>query len=216
MRNAATPADEIEEQLAAARSDLADDVRTAATEASTLTDWRHHFRTHPWLFSGAAAALGFVLTPCRRYSARSAVSSTGVTEAADSKQAAGLSDAMARSRNGMLRASVASLAVALVEEAVILGVRRGREILASQPLANGQAEGPAAGSKQPISGDNAPEAVSNGQVAPSRQDAGTGEFQQAVGHLQRCLKGAMADHPEMSLFAAIATGVVLGWTVKRN
>ena len=124
-------------------------------------------------------------------------------------------DAMARSRNGMLRASVASLAVALVEEALILGVRRGGEIL-GHPTANDQAEGQAVGSKQPISRQDRPETISNGQVAPARQDAGAAEFQQAVGHLQRCLKGAIANHPETSLIAAAAAGVVLGWTVKRR
>ena len=217
MNNATTHADAIEEQLAAARSTLADDVRNTAIDARTLSDWRHHFRTHPWLFSGAAAAVGFVLTPRqrRRLRAGSAVGSAGVAEAADTKQAAGLSDAMARSRNGLLQASVASIAAALVEEALILGVRRGRELL-SHPVADDRAEGPAAGSKQPISRQDGPEVIPNGRIAPLRQDTGTAEFQQAVGHLQRCLKGAMADHPEMSLVAAAATGVVLGWTVKRK
>ena len=217
MDHATTPSDAIKEQLAAARSTLVDDVRVAATDASTLTDWRHHFRKHPWFFSGAAAALAFALTPRRRrrLRARGAVRSTEIPGAADSKQASGLSDAVARSRNGMLRASVASLAVALVEEALILGVRRGREVL-SQPVADDQAERQAAGSKQPISRQDGPESISNGQLAPSRQDADTAELQQAVGHLQQYLKGAMADHPKVSLIAATAAGVVLGWTIKRR
>jgi ElaB/YqjD/DUF883 family membrane-anchored ribosome-binding protein len=215
MRNAASPAGKIDEQLADARANLTEDVRSVATEASTLTDWRHHFHKHPWLFAGAAAALGFVLTPRRRRGAYRAAGPSRVTEAAESKQPAGLSDAITRSRNGMLRASIASLTVAIVEEGLILGVRRGRELL-SHPPANVHAEEPAAGSKQPISRDHAPEVISNGPVAPSQPQTGAAELQQTIDHLQRYLKGAMADHPKVSLVAAAAAGVVLAWSVKRK
>ncbi len=204
--------DEIHEQLATARSTLADDVRSAASEASALTDWRRHFRKHPWLVSGAAGTLGFVLTPRRRRTIRVR---TRIAETADSKQASGLSDAMVRSRDGLLRASVASITAALVEEALILGLRRGRELL-SHPAADDGADGPAAGSKQPISRVAGAEPISDERITPSRQETGTAELQQAVGHLQRYLTSAMADHPKVSLIAAAATGVVLGWTVKRR
>ena len=55
--------DEIERQLAAFRSVLKRDVRDLASEARELIDWRCHFRSHPWLYCGGAAALGFMLVP---------------------------------------------------------------------------------------------------------------------------------------------------------
>ena len=57
--------DDIERQLAAMRSVLHQDVRDLATEARTLVDWRCHFRAHPWLYCGGAAALGYMLVPGR-------------------------------------------------------------------------------------------------------------------------------------------------------
>jgi len=58
--------EDIERQMAEMRSALQQDVRVLATEARTLADWRTHFRAHPWLFCGIAAALGFVLVPRAR------------------------------------------------------------------------------------------------------------------------------------------------------
>ena len=55
--------DEIERQLAAVRSVLRRDVRDLVSEAQELVDWRHHFRAHPWLYCGGAAAVGFMLVP---------------------------------------------------------------------------------------------------------------------------------------------------------
>jgi len=60
MNPIATSVD-IERQLAAMRSVLHKDVRNLATEARTLVDWRYHFRAHPWLYCGGAAAFGFML-----------------------------------------------------------------------------------------------------------------------------------------------------------
>ena len=215
MRNAANPADDIEEQLAAARANLTEDVRSATAKASALTDWRHHFQKHPCLFASVTAALGFVLTPRRRREASTAVSSPAVSDESDSRHSAGLSDAIARSRNSMLQASVASLAVAIVEEGLILGVRRGLELL-NHPLASEQTAASVPKSSQAVSSENAPEAISNGQAAPSRLGIGTAESQHAVEQLRQHLKSAMADHPKASLIAAAAAGVVLGWTVKRK
>jgi hypothetical protein len=58
--------EEIERQMAVLRSVLEHDVKELASEARTLTDWRHHFQRHPWLFCGAAAALGFLVVPRAR------------------------------------------------------------------------------------------------------------------------------------------------------
>jgi hypothetical protein len=55
----------IRREMAEARAALAHDARAVAWDARTLADWRHHFRAHPWLFCGGAAALGFLLVPRR-------------------------------------------------------------------------------------------------------------------------------------------------------
>ena len=61
--NPHSTSDDIEQQLATMRFVLHQDVRNLATEARTLADWRYHFRAHPWLYCGGAAALGFMLVP---------------------------------------------------------------------------------------------------------------------------------------------------------
>src|SRR5690348_14445396 len=55
--------DELRLQLAAVRASLAREARAVVSDARTLTDWRHHYRLHPWLFCAGAAAIGFVLAP---------------------------------------------------------------------------------------------------------------------------------------------------------
>ena len=59
-------ADDLRRQLAAARASLSRDAQAVASDARTLTDWRHHVRKHPWLAMGGAAAVGFILAPRRR------------------------------------------------------------------------------------------------------------------------------------------------------
>jgi len=58
--------DDIRRELALARAALNRDARAAVVDARTLADWQHHFRAHPWLFSGCAAAIGFLLVPGRK------------------------------------------------------------------------------------------------------------------------------------------------------
>jgi hypothetical protein len=58
--------DHLRQELAAARAALARDAHAAVADAHTLADWRHHFRTHPWLCCGGAALLGYALVPARR------------------------------------------------------------------------------------------------------------------------------------------------------
>jgi hypothetical protein len=64
--------DDLQQRLTAARSALVNDMGGAVDSARTLADWRQHFRAHPLLFCGAAAALGFLLVPRRRRPAPSA------------------------------------------------------------------------------------------------------------------------------------------------
>ena len=64
--NPESTSDDIERQLAKMRSVLDQDVRGLANQARTLVDWRYHFGSHPWLYCGGAAALGFMLVPRRQ------------------------------------------------------------------------------------------------------------------------------------------------------
>jgi hypothetical protein len=63
MRNGKS--NDLEQRLAALRSALEQNTEGVMDNARTLVDWRHHFRRHPALFCGAAAALGFALVPRR-------------------------------------------------------------------------------------------------------------------------------------------------------
>jgi hypothetical protein len=56
----------LREQMARVRSHLANDVGEVVEQAKEMADWRNHVRRHPWLFAGAAAALGFMIVPARR------------------------------------------------------------------------------------------------------------------------------------------------------
>jgi hypothetical protein len=55
--------DDLLRQMAAARAALSHDARSAVSDARTLADWKYHFRAHPWVFVGGAAAIGFLLVP---------------------------------------------------------------------------------------------------------------------------------------------------------
>ncbi len=68
MNNGPAP-DNLRRELAAARAALARDAHAVVADAHTLTDWRYHFRAHPWLCCTGAAALGFLLVPARRQAA---------------------------------------------------------------------------------------------------------------------------------------------------
>jgi hypothetical protein len=80
MNNGSRP-DEIRRRMAEARAALAHDAKAAVSDARTLVDWREHFRAHPWLFCGGAAALGFLLIP-RRDHAGGAAPLTPLADAA--------------------------------------------------------------------------------------------------------------------------------------
>ena len=215
--NTAATLDAIQEQLAAVRTALNDDVRSVAADARTLTDWRHHFREHPLLFSGAAAALGFVLIPRRRRETGTVgrISGTGPGEAADANQSVERTDATVRSGDGLPRALLQLGVATLVEEAVIFGVRRGRELL-SQQAAHDGAEARPAEPKQPVSSHTPPDVIPNGKSTPSRPETGSADLQQAVKFLRKYARGLATDHPKTSLIAAGSAGVVLGWLWKRR
>ncbi len=58
--------DDLLRQMAVARAALSHDAQSVVANARTLADWKHHFRAHPWLFCGGAAAIGFLLVPERK------------------------------------------------------------------------------------------------------------------------------------------------------
>ena len=66
MEDGRSTGDDLRLQLAAARDSFARDAQAAAADARLLLDWRHHFRSHPWLYCGGAAAMGYLLVPRRR------------------------------------------------------------------------------------------------------------------------------------------------------
>ncbi len=65
MTNQPTAA-EIQQAIAATRLALTDDVSVVGARAKRLVDWRLQFRSHPALFCGGTALLGFLLVPCRK------------------------------------------------------------------------------------------------------------------------------------------------------
>jgi hypothetical protein len=76
--------DEITQRLVEMRSVLRQDANKLASEVRKCVDWRNHFRAHPWLYCGGAAAIGFLLVPPRQRPLRAVVSI--VSEAGDNKK----------------------------------------------------------------------------------------------------------------------------------
>jgi hypothetical protein len=76
--------DEITQRLVEMRSVLRQDANKLASEVRKCVDWRNHFRAHPWLYCGGAAAIGFLLVPLRQRPLRVVVSI--VSEAGDNKK----------------------------------------------------------------------------------------------------------------------------------
>jgi hypothetical protein len=107
--------DEITRRLAEMRSVLEQDVGRLASEARKCADWRNHFRAHPWLYCGGAAAIGFLLVPRRQRPLRvvaSVVSETGDNKEIELRSAE-------RPREGTFLKSVLTLAAtALVKESL--------------------------------------------------------------------------------------------------
>lgn len=132
------PMDDLQQQLAAARSALVNDMGGAVDSAKTLADWRQHFRAHPLVFCGAAAALGYLLVPRRRRAAPpmsvmpwppesvSAAMNTAATNTAAMK-------APSAAENGsVLKALLLMAATNVAREAAGFAARRGQDWLQQQ------------------------------------------------------------------------------------
>ncbi len=72
--------DEIRKEMIVARAALMRDTDAAASDARALTDWRTHFRAHPWLICGGAVAIGFVLVPRKERSSGAQIAERAVSQ----------------------------------------------------------------------------------------------------------------------------------------
>jgi hypothetical protein len=63
------PSDDLEtlrRQMHEIRNSMVGEVHELVENARSATDWRHYWRTHPWAWCTAAAALGYLAVPSRR------------------------------------------------------------------------------------------------------------------------------------------------------
>jgi hypothetical protein len=47
------------------RCEIDGDMKDVSASARTMFDWKHYVKTYPWVCSGAAAVLGFLIVPKR-------------------------------------------------------------------------------------------------------------------------------------------------------
>ena len=59
--------DELQRQMQRVRTSLGVEVHDLVENARAITDWRRYWRSHPWAWCGAAAILGYVVVPSRRF-----------------------------------------------------------------------------------------------------------------------------------------------------
>ncbi|HTI52037.1 MAG TPA: hypothetical protein VL475_13830 [Planctomycetaceae bacterium] len=71
---------DIKQQMRQVRMSMRVDVHELVKNARSLTDWRHHWRLHPWASCGAAAVLGFLVVPRRRFGNADAQRLTALSE----------------------------------------------------------------------------------------------------------------------------------------
>jgi hypothetical protein len=58
-------ADAVRARMQQIRCEIGEDLEQMVASARNVVDWKHHVKTHPWAFLGAAAALGFAIVPKR-------------------------------------------------------------------------------------------------------------------------------------------------------
>jgi hypothetical protein len=58
--------EEILRRMKEIRNDLDEDVQEIVEQARAMQDWRTYMKSHPWVFVGAAVAVGYILVPNRR------------------------------------------------------------------------------------------------------------------------------------------------------
>jgi hypothetical protein len=60
-----TTAEAIQQQMRQVRAEMREDVQVMVENARDMSDWTWYVRTYPWVFVGAAAAVGFLVIPSR-------------------------------------------------------------------------------------------------------------------------------------------------------
>jgi hypothetical protein len=59
-------------QMRQVRTDLDEEVHDLVQNARTAVDWRHYWRSYPWVGCAAALTVGYLLVPARRNSSHDA------------------------------------------------------------------------------------------------------------------------------------------------
>ncbi len=59
--------DQLQEQMHQVRRNLGEDVHGLIENTRAMTDWRSLWRKHPWVGAAAAATLGYLVVPARRF-----------------------------------------------------------------------------------------------------------------------------------------------------
>lgn len=130
------PMDDLQQQLAAARSALVNDMGVAVDSAKTLADWRHHFRAHPLVFCGAAVALGYLLVPRRRPAPLRAMAwPPDTTSVSPSMLTASMNTAGPVEDRSAIKDLLLMAATHVAREAASFAARRGQDWLRTQAQA---------------------------------------------------------------------------------
>lgn len=187
----------LHEPPAATRDALEEEIRQLLSDARALAAWRRHFRSHPWLFCGAAAALGFVVVP-RGAAAPSPSAGADQADVASGhfvKEVLALTAAMIAEQS----------AVQLFELGRQAMVRRAKSEPSPAPTASPAAEA----NYQPH--DEKPQA----QAVEDRSGANGKPEESSAARLEARLEETLLEHPTPALLAAAAAGLLLGWATKR-
>jgi short subunit dehydrogenase-like uncharacterized protein len=125
--------DDLQQQLATARSALVNDMGGAVDSAKTLADWRQHFRAHPLVFCGAAAALGFLLVPRRRPAAPPMPVMPWPPESVSAAMnTASMNTPSAAENRSVIKSLLLMAATNVAREAASFAARRGQDWLRNQ------------------------------------------------------------------------------------
>lgn len=63
MDSTASELAQLQEQMHQVRMDLGEEVYDLVENARAMTDWRVHWRRHPWVFCSAAVLAGYLIVP---------------------------------------------------------------------------------------------------------------------------------------------------------
>ena len=186
----------------ATRDALEQEIRQLLSDARILAAGRRYFRSHPWLFCGAAAALGFVVVP------RGAAAPSPVVDG-DQADVAG----------GHFAKEVLALTLAsVVEQSAAQLFELGRQVLArraksesapSPPPGSSPSRQAAEANSQPRDEEPQPETMEDKALGNGKPE------ESPAARLEERLEETLTEHPASALLAAAAAGLLLGWAAKR-